>query len=204
MVDYVLYLQYAQYLVYMIIPALIFYIVHLRNQIKLSVGWNFISALSKVKMTSKDLILRIKSPSGKEIYQPSKISNVIEYDFMDDNNKKQKKMVLFDPKALDYLNGIPILNVSPSDIRPIDRDLGTLNNMPTEVIRKLITDATKDPKHDSEKAKYDKFLIWAVIGMGILFIVGMTYLNQTNAELQNELMKLTIEMGKSATITPNN
>lgn len=204
MVDYVLYLQYAQYLVYLIIPALIFYIVYLRNQIKLSVGWNFISALSKVKMTSKDLILRIKSPSGKEIYQPSKISNVIEYDFMDDNNKKQKKMVLFDPKALDYLNGIPILNVSPSDIRPIDRDLGTLNNMPTEVIRKLITDATKDPKHDAEKAKYDKFLIWAVIGMGILFIVGMTYLNQTNAELQNELMRLTIEMGKSATITPNN
>lgn len=204
MENYLLYLEYVQYIVYLLIPGLVMYIFYIRNQVKMSVGWNFVKSMSKVKMSANDLVLRIKSPSGKEYYQASKINSIIEYDYYTDTNKKIKKMVLYDPKTVDYLNGIPILNVTPSDIRPIDRDLGTLINIPTEVIKKLITDSTKDPKHDADKAKYDKVLIYSLIGVCILFILGLSYLNQTNAELQNELMRLTIEMGKSATISPNN
>ena len=203
MVNYEQYIQYAQYIVYLAIPALGFYILYLRNKVKLSVGWNFVNSFSKTKMSNDDLILRIKSNSGKEYYQTVKQEPIIKYKYKE-NKKEVEKYVIFDPKAVDNLNGMPVLNVSPSDIRPLDRDLGTLVNIPSEVVNYLVTNSTKDPKLESEKGKYDKFLIYCLGACFVALIIGLSYINQTNTELQQELMRCTLEMGKSATITPSN
>lgn len=203
MVNYEQYLQYAQYLVYLVIPVLAFYVFYLRNKVKLSVGWNMINSFSKTKMSNEDLILRIKSNTGKEYYQTVKQAPIIKYKYRE-NNKDIEKYVIYDPKAVDSLNGMPVLNVTPSDIRPLDRDLGTLVNIPSEVILNLVTNSTKDPKLESEKGKYDKFLIYCLGACFVALIIGLSYINQTNTELQGELMRCTIELGRSATITPNN
>ena len=43
-------------------------------------------------------------------------------------------------------------------------------------------------------------VLWGA-GIGIvLFILGMAYINQTNAELQVKLMECTINLGKSAVV----
>jgi len=203
MVEYIQYLQYAQYLSYVVALALGFYIINLRNKVKTSVGWNFIDNFSKSKFGNKDLLLRIKSPTGKEYYQSVKQEPLIKYHYFD-NDKKIEKSVIYDPKSVDNFNGIPVMNVSPADIRPLDRDLGTLINIPHEVIKKLVTDSTKDPKNEVNKAKYDKLLIYGLVGMGICLVIGLSLINQTNAEVQQELLRCTVELGRNAVIQPTN
>jgi len=198
------YLQYAEYLVYLFFAIVVMGAFYFNNKIKQSVGWNFINTMAQIKMPgSKDLALRVKSPAGKEYYIPVTHQPLIKYKFKE-NGKEVEKLVLYDIKAVDYLNGIPILNVTPLDIRPLNKDLGTIVNMPPEVIQKLVTDSTKDPKIQEMKDKNLRILIYGLVGMGVVFIIGITYINQTNAELQTELAKCAIELGRSVTVIGGN
>lgn len=170
------------------------------NNVKNSVGWGFISSISAVKRRNKfDLVLRIKSPAGKEDYLFVKQSPIIKYPYRE-NGKDVEKSVIYDEKAIDYLNGCPILNVTPLDIRPIDRDTGLFVTIPGEIIEKLAVDSSRNAE---EKEKYDKerkMMIYALIGMCALFIIAISYLNQTNSELQQQLAQVTIEAVKSANV----
>lgn len=170
------------------------------NNVKNSVGWNFISSIAAVKRRNKfDLVLRIKSPAGKEDYLFVKQSPIIKYPYRE-NGKDVEKSVIYDEKAIDYLNGCPVLNVTPLDIRPIDRDTGLFVTIPGEIIEKLAVDSSRNAE---EKEKYDKerkMMIYALIGMCALFIIAISYLNQTNSELQQQLAQVTIEAVKSANV----
>lgn len=202
--DYTQYLQYLPYVGYLVVFGLILYTFNMRSKVVNSVGWNFINSYSKTRINkNKDLLLRIKSPSGKEYYEAVKQSPIIKYKYME-NNKNVEKQVIYDPKAVATLNGISVMNVTPADIRPLDADLGTLVNVPSEVILNLISNSTKDPKTEENKAKHDKMLIYGLIGMGLLMIVGLSYLGQNNMETMDALRQCTIDAGKSATVTPNN
>ena len=171
------------------------------NKVKRSVGWKFIDALGNVKFGRKghDIALRIKSLSGRESYFPTKNTPIIEYEVLE-NGKKVKKYVIYDERSVDYLNGIPILNVTPNDIRPMDRETGLLVNIPSELIDKLAVDSSKNIENEMKKDKNMKMLIYGLVGMGVLFILGLSYINQTNMEIQGELLRCTVELGKSATV----
>lgn len=170
------------------------------NAVKTSVGWNFITSISNVKRRNQyDLALRIKSPAGKESYQFVKQSPLIKYNYFE-NGKEVSKTVIYDERAVDYLNGCPILNVTPLDIRPIDRETGLFVTIPGEIIEKLAVDSSRTIEGQEKADKERKLFIYALIGMCVLFILALSYLNQTNSELQQELARVTIEMAKSATV----
>lgn len=174
------------------------------NRVKISVGWKFIDAMGKVKnsLSQFDLVLRVKSPAGREEYIQVKQSPLIEYLYFQ-KGKKVKKLVIYDERAVDYLNGIPILTVTPNDIRPIDRETGLLVNIPGEIIDKLAVDSARTAEMEAEKAKYMKMLVYTIIAMAVLFFVALTYINQTNAELQQQLAQMSIEMARSVTVIGN-
>jgi len=178
-----------------------FYGFYLWNLVKKSIGWKMVKSLGRVKLGlgGQDLTLRIKSLAGRESYLPIKQSPVIEYEYLE-NGKKVKKYVIYDERAVDYLNGIPILNVSPNDIRPIDRETGLLVNIPSEIIDKLAVDSSKTAENEALNNKTIKMLIYALIGMAILFIIALSYINQTNMDLQATLARVTAESIKSATV----
>ena len=171
------------------------------NRVKASVGWQFIDSMGKVKKGQGgfDLVLRIKSQAGRESYQFVKHTPLIEYPYVV-KGEKVKKLVIYDERAVDYLNGIPVLNVTPNDIRPIDRETGLLVNIPSEIIEKLSVDSSKTAEQEAMNNKTIKILIWTIVGMAILFILGLAYINQTNSEIQTALMQCTVELGRSATI----
>jgi hypothetical protein len=169
------------------------------NYIKRTVGWDFINSMGRVKMGNQDLVLRIKLPSGKEQYQFVKISPLIEYTITQ-NGKEFKRNVIYDERAVDRLNGIPILNCSPEDVRPIDRETGLFVKIPSEVMIKLAVDSSKTYEDQIKNDKLVKMLVWGLIGAVILVIVGISYINQTNSELQVQLAQCAIDLGKSATV----
>lgn len=184
-----------------VVSGILYWVFIKFNRVKASVGWDFIDSLGKVKKGVKgfDLVLRIKSQAGRETYMPIKHMPVIEYPYIV-KGEEVKRYVIYDERAVDYLNGIPILNVSPNDIRPIDRETGLLVNIPSEIIEKLAVDASKTAEQEAMKEKLMKYLIWGLIGMAILFIIAISYINQTNGDLQVQLASCSIELGKSATI----
>ncbi len=184
-----------------IVSGVLYWVFIKFNRVKASVGWDFIDSLGKVKKGVKgfDLVLRIKSQAGRETYMPIKHMPVIEYPYIV-KGEEVKRFVIYDERAVDYLNGIPVLNVSPNDIRPIDRESGLLVNIPSEIIEKLAVDSAKTAENEAQKEKLVKYLIWAIIGIAVLFFIAITYINQTNSELQIQLATCSIELGKSATI----
>ncbi len=170
------------------------------NSVKNSVGWKFINSIASVKRRNLyDLVLRIKSPAGKEEYQFVKQSPIIKYKYFE-NGKEVMKSVIYDERAVDYLNGCPILNVTPLDIRPIDRETGLFVTVPGEIIEKLAVDSSRSVEGDLKQDKERKLFIYALIGMCVLFILGLSYLNQTNSELQTQLAQITIEAAKNANV----
>lgn len=178
----------------------VFWLFQRYQVVKLSVGWDFINSFVAVKRRRNfDLVLRIKSPAGKEEYQFVKQSPIINYDWTM-KGQKVKKSVIFDERAVDYMNGTPVLNVTPLDIRPIDRDTGLLVNVPSEIIEKLAVDSSRSAEGEEKKDKLIKTLIYAIIGMGVIFFIALTYINQTNSDLQVQLAQCSIELGKSATV----
>lgn len=181
--------------------VLIWFIWQKYNFVRTSVGWKFINSMAKTKkgIGGTDLVLRIKSPAGKETYSYVKHSPFIEYKFFE-KGKDAKKYVIYDERAVDYLNGIPILNVTPIDIRPIDRETGLLVNIPSEIIDKLAVDSSKTAEGQQMKDKQMKMLLYTIAIMGVLFIVAVSYINQTNAELQKEIARCAIDLGKSVTV----
>lgn len=184
-----------------IVGGFIFYGWQKYNFVKRSVGWNFINSLAKVKggMGENDLVLEITSQSGKRIFVPVKQTPIIKYEIKF-KGKEISKSVIYDERAIEFLNGIPILKCTPHDIRPIDRETGLLVNIPPEILEKLAVDSSKTIEGQEKRDKLMKMLIWGLIGAVILFFLGMTYLNQTTAEVQTELMKCTLELGKSVTV----
>lgn len=172
------------------------------NRVKSSVGWKFIDAMGKVKkgIGGNDLVLRIKSQAGRESYLYTKHTPVIEYPYIS-RDENVKRYVIYDERAVDYLNGIPVLNVSPNDIRPIDRETGLLVNIPSEIIEKLSVDSAKTAENEAKKDKQMKMLLYTIVGMAVLFIIAVSYINQTNSELQVKLATCVIDAGKSAIIT---
>lgn len=174
------------------------------NRVKRSVGWDFIDSLGKVRTNNKgnDLVLRIKSQAGRETYMPIKHTPIIEYPYKI-KGEEVKRYVIYDERAVDYLNGIPILNVTPNDIRPIDRETGLLVNIPSEIIEKLAVDSSKTAENEAKKDKMMKLLIYAIIGLAVLFFIGLSYINQTNSELQVKLSSCILQAGKTAIITAN-
>lgn len=179
--------------------GLVMYVWTKYNYIKRTVGWDFINSMGKVKMGNQDLVLRIKLPSGKEQYQFVKISPLIEYT-INQNGKEFNRNVIYDERAVDRLNGIPILNCSPEDVRPIDRETGLFVKIPSEVMIKLAVDSSKTYEDQIKNDKLVKMLIWGLIGSVILVIIGISYINQTNSELQVQLAQCAIDLGKSATV----
>ena len=170
------------------------------NFVKRSVGWNFIDSLARVKgIGENDLVLEITSQSGKRTYLPVKQTPILKYEILY-KGEKIDKSVVYDERAVEYLNGIPVLKCTPNDFRPIDRETGLLVNIPPEILEKLAVDSSKTAEGEAKKDALTKMLIWGLIGAVILFLIGMTYLNQTTAEVQMELMKCTIDLGKSVTI----
>lgn len=171
------------------------------NLVKQSVGWNFVNSLGYVKRGFKgtDLVLEIISQSGRRTYNNVTQKPIIEYLYKE-KGKDVKKGVIYDERAVERINGIPILKCSPIDIRPIDRETGLLVNIPSELIDKLAVDASKTAEGDAKHDKERKLLIYALIGMAILFILALSYINQTNADLQVMLAQSTIAAAKSATV----
>jgi hypothetical protein len=146
-----------------------------------------------------DLVLEIISQSGRRTYRAVTQSPIIDYTYKE-NGKDIKKGVIFDERAVEFLNGVPILKCTPLDIRPIDRDTGILVNIPSEMIDKLAVDSSKLAENEAKYDKERKMLIYALIGMAVLFIIAISYINQTNTELQQDLARITIEAAKSATV----
>jgi len=179
----------------------VFFVWKKYNFVKRSVGWNFVNSLAKVKgsLGENDLVLEITSQSGKRVFLPVKQTPIIKYEIKF-KGKDISKSVIYDERAVEFLNGIPILKCTPNDIRPIDRETGLLVNIPPEILEKLAVDSSKTIEAQEKRDKLMKMLIWGLIGAVILFIIGMTYLNQTTAEVQTELMKCTLELGKSVTV----
>jgi len=171
------------------------------NQVKRSVGWGFIKSVAKIKSGRGqcDLVLEIISQSGRRTYRAVTQSPIIDYTYKE-NGKDIKKGVIFDERAVEFLNGVPILKCTPLDIRPIDRDTGILVNIPSEMIDKLAVDSSKLAENEAKYDKERKMLIYALIGMAVLFIIAISYINQTNTELQQDLARITIEAAKSATV----
>lgn len=185
----------------LVVGAVVFFGWQKYNFVKRSVGWNFIQSLAKVKsgMGENDLVLEITSQSGKRVFMPIKQTPIIKYEIKF-KGKDVLKSVIYDERAVEFLNGIPILKCTPNDVRPIDRETGLLVNIPPEILEKLAVDSSKTVEAEEKKDKIIKMLIWGLIGAVILFIIGMTYLNQTTSEVQTELMKCTVELGKSVTV----
>jgi hypothetical protein len=182
----------------------VFFVWQKYNFVKKSVGWNFINSLARVKnsLSENDLVLEITSQSGKRIFEPVKQTPIIRYTVRY-QGKNVLKSVIYDERAVEYLNGIPVLKCTPNDIRPIDRETGLLVNIPPEILEKLAVDSSKTAEGEEKANKIIKMLIWGLIGAVILFLIGMTYLNQTTAEVQTELMRCTLELGKSVTVIGN-
>lgn len=179
--------------------GLVMYVWTKYNYIKRTVGWDFINSMGRVKLGNQDLVLRIKLPSGKEDYQFTKISPLIEYKYLQ-NGKELQRSVIYDERAVDRLNGIPILNCSPEDVRPIDRETGLFVKIPSEVMIKLAVDSSKTYENELKNDKLVKMLVWGLIGSVILVIIGISYVNQTNSELQVQLATCALDLGKSATV----
>lgn len=174
------------------------------QQVKKSVGWGYVSSLAKIKngLSQQDLVLEIVSQSGRRTHIPVTQKPIIEYTYKE-NGKDVKKGVIFDERAVEFINGVPVMKCTPLDIRPIDRDTGLLVNIPSEMIDKLAVDSSKLAENEAKYDKERKMLIWALIGMAVLFIIALSYINQTNTELQSELARVTIDAAKSATVIAN-
>ena len=188
-------------LVIMVLFFVIMFFYTKYNYVNRTIGWNIVNSMAQVKnnRTEKDLMLRIKTPSGKESYLPVKQSPKIDYQYKEES-KDYKKTVLYDMKAQTYLNGVPILDVSPYDIRPINRYTGLYVNIDPNVTTKLITDSTKNPEKDKEKEKLVKYMLigGAIIIVG--FIVAISYMNTSNTELVGKLAVCYADMGRSVTV----
>lgn len=169
--------------------------------VKQSVGWNFITSIGLVRrgVQGSDLILEIVNQSGKRIYKNVSQSPIINYDHME-KGKLVKKGVIYDERAVERLNGLPVLKCTPVDIRPIDRETGLLVNIPSELIDKLAVDSSKSAENEAKHDKERKMLIYALVGMCVLFLFALTYINQTNADLQVQLASATVNAVKSATV----
>jgi len=199
--DYAQYIMYAKYLGWVIGAVVVMYGFNKYMYVKRTIGWNFVDSIAKVKFSLKefDLVLRIVHPSGAEEYQFVKQTKIISYKIKI-RGEEVIKAVIFDARAVNRINGVPILSVSPNDIRPIDRETGLNVDIPGEVVLKLIADATKTAEDQAKRDKLVTMVLWGA-GIGIvLFILGMAYINQTNAELQVKLMECTINLGKSAVV----
>ena len=199
--DYTQYYIYAKYVGFLVGFMLILYGYTKYNYVRRSVGQNFIESIAKVKLGvgGADMVLRIKHPSGKEEYQFVKQTKVIKYEIKVKKDDVEK-YVIFDARAVDRLNGCPILTCTPNDIRPIDRETGLCVDIPSEIIIKLITDATKTAEGESKKDKMMKLLIYGLVAAVILTILGLSYLNQTNSELTLQLANCFAQNAKSAVV----
>ena len=170
-------------------------------QVKQSIGWNFVRSVALVKrgVQGSDLVLEIVNQSGKRIYQNVSQCPIINYEHME-KGVLVKKGVIYDERAVERINGIPVLKCSPVDIRPIDRETGLLVNIPSELIDKLAVDSAKSAENENKHEKERKLMIYALIGMCVLFLLALTYINQTNADLQIQLASSTINAAKTATV----
>jgi len=172
------------------------------NQVKRSIGWKVVRALGDVKMGigSSDIVLRIKHTSGKEELTPTKVSPIINY-YIKEKGEDIKKGVIYDERAVDRLNGIPILSCTPKDIRPIDRETGLLVNIPPEIMDKLAVDSSKTIEGDMKKEKYIKWLIIGLVVTVILVVIGLQYINQANTATVTKLAACYAQQHASAVIT---
>ena len=193
--------KYGGMLLGLVTLAGLFWMYNKYTLVKQSVGWNFINSMGGVKRGFKglDIVLEIVSQSGKRRYIPSTQTPIINYNTLE-KGEEVKKGVIYDERAVERINGIPILKCTPIDIRPIDRETGLLVNIPSELIDKLAVDASKSAENEAKKDKQMKILIYGLVGMAVLFIVALSYINQTNAELQIKLAEATIDAAKSATV----
>ena len=170
-------------------------------QVKQSIGWNFVTSVALVKRGAQgsDLVLEIVNQSGKRTYQNVSQCPIINYEHME-KGVLVKKGVIYDERAVERINGIPVLKCSPVDIRPIDRETGLLVNIPSELIDKLAVDSAKSAENENKNDKERKLMIYALIGMCVLFLLALTYINQTNADLQIQLASASINAAKTATV----
>lgn len=188
----------AKYLGILIGMAVVFYIFQKYTEVKNSVGWNFVSSLGKVKKNlNKGLIvLRVKHPSGNEEYKIAKTAPSIKYTIEEDDKKVQKKDI-YDESAVDKLNGIPILNVNPYDINPINRNTGLKVDVNPEVINKLAVDSTYEAESDQSQRKLVSTVIKGTIAAGVIMLLVFSYLYQQNVECQRQFTEYVKENGKA-------
>ena len=176
-------------------------VMHLWGIINKTFGYNMLKTLLKTKLLAQKgfLLLEIKHRSGAREYQTVKQSPVIFYT-VNENNKPKKKVVFFDPKAIDYIQNIPVLSVSPNEVRPIDRDTGLVVNIPGEYIDKLAKDTALDYETDKNNNNIIKQVIWGIIGVGIVLILAVSYMYGNITDLNTQILVCERALAESATI----
>lgn len=173
--------------------AIIYFVYNRYSFVQKTFGWNFIKTLGRTKQSlSKGyILLRVIHPSGGEEYFTTKVDTIINYSIKM-RDKNIKKYVIYDPKMVNYVGNIPVLNVNPNDIRPINYKSGQMIAIPSEIVFKLATDASKKQE---EKEKFEKLVKYVLIGgvvMGIILLLSMSYMNEQvlacAADLRSQLM----------------
>lgn len=197
-------MMYVKLVLYVIAGAIPMIGYYYYNMIKVSVGWNFIKSMGKAKMMASRgvIVLRIKHLSGIEEYKTAKTGRIIDYNYID-RDQEIKKSVIYDSRAVDYLNGIPILTCTPADIRPIDRDTGLFVNIPPEIINKLAVDSAKTAESEKENQHLKKMMMYGTIGIAICMILAFSYFNNEVVTANEAVRACYTAAGKSATIIAN-
>lgn len=191
---------YIQYSAFMIAGMSVLGFMYLAGLIKKSVGFDFVKSLSKAKMASLKnvsvIVLRIRDLAGNEVYQTHEVTELIKYKYKQ-NGTNLEKCVIYNERAVTLWNGIKILNVSPSSVLPIDRDTGLHVNVNPELTNKIVTDSGKTAESDKSSKDLMKQFIWAIAIILIATIVAISYMNQNQNDIMQDL-KACYATGKTA------
>lgn len=164
-------------------------------------GFKFLRHLMKSKILSGKgfLMLEIKHRSGAREYQTVKQSPIIKYKFKE-NDKEKEKLVLYDPKAIDYIAGIPVLSCSTNSVLPIDRETGLSVYIPPELIDKLAKDNAMDYEARENHSKIIKQFIWGIGIVAVVFLLSISYMYGNVSDLTAQLLVCERTLAQSATI----
>lgn len=168
-----------------------------------SVGWDFVRKIMAVKKNKGKgyLLLKIHTVSGRPNYEIAKGGKWITYQF-DENGNNISKRAFYDPLATynDYSADVPMLEVTPDDIFPLNRFTATRITTCPELVEKTIIDSSKSADELDRVKKYMKYMIIALgIMAGGLFF-GFDLYRQAIAESNQAVIQATKMCAQSATI----
>ena len=173
--------------------------------VKNTIGWKLAINLMKVKKLRRKGygILKIMNLAGSPEYKIVKYSPLIPYTYVEAGINKNK-LVAFDKFAITEEWGVPIITCNPNDILPINIYNGSRITVSPELMEKNIVDNSKSAE---TIAQYRKYIIYGLIGIGILAgltILGFDLYSQRLAESNQLLAACYREVPRSATILAQN